>query len=164
MDQQELVVAWLNDAHAMENALIKVLEHRVKDAEDFPMIQSKDKEHLEQTRRHAELVNGCIERLGASPSTAKSVLGTLFGAMQAPMTGMYRDEVVKNLLTDHAAERFEVASYRALIAAARQAGDPETASTCELILREDEAMADWLIEQIPVIVQEQMRELSSSPR
>jgi hypothetical protein len=31
---QELAIAWLNDGHAVENALVRVLEHRVKDAKD----------------------------------------------------------------------------------------------------------------------------------
>jgi hypothetical protein len=32
MDKNALVVAWLNDALAMENALAVVLRHRIKDA------------------------------------------------------------------------------------------------------------------------------------
>ena len=162
MTHQELVKAWLDDALAMENALIKVLEHRVADAKEYPEIQAKDQAHLEQTRRHAELVTGCIKRLGGGPSAVKSIAGTLFGAIQAPMTGMYRDEIVKNFLMDYAAEQFEVASYRALIAAAREAGDPETAAVCESILNEDQAMADWLLTHLPVVVQQQMQELSAN--
>ena len=160
MNRTDLVIAWLNDAHAMENALVQVLEHRVKDAKDYPWVQTKDQEHLEQTRRHAEMVKGCIERLGQRPSAVKSVLGTVFGQLQAPMTGLARDEIVKNFLIDHAAERFEVASYQALIAAAAEVGDQQTASTCEQILREDQAMADWLVEHLPRIVRERMRELA----
>ena len=163
MDQRALVLTWLNDAHAMENALIQVLEHRVNDAKDYPWVQAKDQEHLDQTRRHAELVKGCIGRLGGSPSTVKSLLGTFFGQLQAPMTGLAQDEVVKNFLVDHAAERFEVASYRSLVAAAMEIGDQETAAICEQILAEDEAMADWLIEHLPVITRQRMQELVTSP-
>jgi len=162
MDKRELVIAWLNDAHAMENALVQVLEHRVKDAKDYPWVQAKDQEHLEQTRRHAELVKGCIERLGGQTSAVKSVMGTVFGAMQAPMTGLARDEVVKNFLVDYAAENFEVASYRALITAAAEVGDQETVAICEQILLDDQTMAGWLAEHLPTIVRERMRELTES--
>lgn len=161
---KELVIAWLNDAHAMENALVQVLEHRVKDAEDYPVVQAMDQQHLEETRRHAELTKSCIERLGGNVSTVKSVLGTLFGAMQAPTTGLARDEIVKNALVDFAAENFEVASYRALIAGASEIGDAETASICEQIMREDQAMADRIQQSLPGLVGERLRELAETPQ
>jgi ferritin-like metal-binding protein YciE len=110
MTGNELVIAGLNDAHAMERALVQVLEHRINDAEDFPAVQAMDRQHLEETRRHAEQVKARIERLDGTTSTVKPIMGTLFGAAQAPMTGLARDEVVKNCLVDHAAEHFEVAS------------------------------------------------------
>lgn len=159
---QDILVAWLNDAYSMENALIQVLEHRVKDARDYPAIQAADQQHLEQTRRHAEAVKGCIERLGGSTSTVKSMLAGLFGQMQAPMTGMARDEIVKNFLTDYAAECFEVASYRALLAAAADLGDRETYAVCEQNLQEDQAMATWLIDNLPMVTREQQAELAQA--
>lgn len=36
MAHQEMVIAWLNDAYAMENSLIRTLEHRVNDTKDYP--------------------------------------------------------------------------------------------------------------------------------
>lgn len=146
------VIAWLNDAYAMEKALVQVLEHRIKDAKDFPRVRQMDERHLEETRHHVELVGGCIEQLGEQPSSVKSVMGTVFGAMQAPMTGFTQDEVVKNCLTDYAAEQFEVISYRALIEAASQVGDTETVSICKQIMREDQAMADRIVLALPTII------------
>ncbi len=163
MNPKDLVIAWLNDAHAMENALVQVLEHRVDDAKDYPAVQAMDQQHLEETRRHAEQVKGCIERLGGNVSSVKSVIGTLFGTVQAPMTGLARDEIVKNALVDYAAENFEVASYRALIAAATEVGDLETAAVCEQIMREDQAMAERIQQSLPGIVSERMRELAGNP-
>jgi hypothetical protein len=55
MTDRHLLIAWLNDAHGMENALVQVLEHQVKDAKDYPQIQARIQQHLEQTRRHADL-------------------------------------------------------------------------------------------------------------
>ena len=160
---KDLVIAWLNDAHAMEKALVQVLEHRVKDAEGYPATQAMDQQHLEETKHHAEQVKGCIEQLGGNVSTVKSVLGTMFGAAQAPMTGLARDEIVKNALMDYAAEHFEVASYQALVVAATNIGETEIASTCEQIMREDQAMADRIEQNLPSIVTERMRELASQP-
>jgi ferritin-like metal-binding protein YciE/glucose/arabinose dehydrogenase len=154
MKSKDTLIGWLNDAYAMEQVLIPVLENHAEDAKDFPDVAAADRRHLEETRRHAELVKGCIERLGEKPSTAKSLLGQMLGAGQSVATGMFRDEVVKNFLSDYAAESFEIASYRALIAAARALGDEETARVCEEILRDEERMAAWLTENLPRVVQE----------
>jgi ferritin-like metal-binding protein YciE len=136
----------------MEKALVQVLQHRIKDAADYPELRRMDEQHLEETRHHVELVAGCIERLGEKPSTVKSVIGTLFGTLQAPMTGLAKDEIVKNCLIDYAAEQFEVVSYQALIEAARQAGDSETAVVCQQIMLEDQMMADRIIRSLPGVV------------
>jgi ferritin-like metal-binding protein YciE len=148
----DLVLAWLNDALAMENALAVVLKHRISDAKGFPAVEEMDRQHLAETLNHAELVKQCIARLGSKPSTVKSLFGTIFGAVQAPMTGLAKDEVVKNCLVDHVAEQFEVASYAALIAAANDIGDDEIARICEQNMREDEAMAARIMAVLPDVV------------
>jgi len=154
MAHQETVIAWLKDAHALELNLVEVLEHRVNDTKDHPAIQARIQQHLEETRHHAELVKGCIERLGSSTSALKSGMGKISGFFQGISTGMAKDEMVKNALSDYAAEHFEIASYTSLIAAAQAIGDQQIAAVCQQILRDEEAMAHWLQQQIPVITQE----------
>jgi ferritin-like metal-binding protein YciE len=154
MAHQETVLAWLNDAHALELNLVQVLEHRVSDTKDHPHIQTRIQQHLEQTRRHAELVQGCIERLGGSTSALKSGMGKIGGFFQGISTGMAKDEMVKNALSDYASEHFEIACYTSLIAAAQAIGDQQTVAVCQQILRDEEAMAHWLQQQVPVITQE----------
>ncbi len=161
MAHQETLIAWLNDAYAMENSLIRTLEHRLNDTKDYPQLQARTQQHLEETRRHAELVKGCVERLGSSTSALKTGLSNVMGTVQAVSTGMAKDELVKNALADYAAEQFEVASYRALIAGAQQLGDQETARVCEEILREDEAMALWVGQQLPLVVQETLQQAAA---
>jgi ferritin-like metal-binding protein YciE len=163
MANNELVLAWLNDALAMENALAAILQHRIKDAKDFPAVQQMDREHLSETLRHADLVKQCIARLGSKPSTAKSILGTAFGLMQAPMTALAKDEVVKNCLVDFAAENFEVASYAALIEAANVIGDTQTADICRQIMAEDKAMADRIFNSLPSVIQAHLDRRATVP-
>jgi len=161
MNPNDTIVAWLNDAHAMEKALVKILEHQVKDAEQYPDVQAMLQQHLEQTRRHAEIVEGCVERLGGSTSSIKSGFASLFGQMQALSTGPAEDEMVKNALADYAAENFEVASYTALVTAAEQIGDMQTATACRQILQEDQAMATWLAQNLPVVVQSTLSQMTA---
>ena len=150
------LTAWLKDAHGMENSLIPVLENHAEDAKDHPQMQAKLQQHVETTRRHAELVESCLERLGESPSGIKSGMGSIFGNVQSITTGAAEDEIVKNGLMDYASENFEIASYKALIAAAKQAGEQEIAQVCERILRDEEDMAHFLDQNLPMLVQDAM--------
>ncbi len=161
MTEKDLLISWLNDAHGMENALIQVLEHQVKDAQDFPHVQAKIEQHLEQTRRHAEMVKGCIDALGGKTSTVKTGMATLFGQMQAVSTGPAKDEMVKNALADYAAENFEIASYTALIRAAEDLNDQQTAAVCQQIRQEEEEMARWLQQNLPTLVQQTLKAVTT---
>jgi ferritin-like metal-binding protein YciE len=154
MTQQETVVSWLNDAYGMEHNLIRVLENHAKDTEGRPEMHAKFQQHLEQTRRHAELIKGCIERLGGSTSTIKTGISDVMGRIQGASTEPAKDELVKNVLADYASENFEIAAYRSLIAAAQAIGDAETVQVCETILQDEQEMAGWLEQQIPVVTQE----------
>lgn len=160
MTAKELFVAWLNDAHGMENTLIEVLEHHIKDAKDSPPIQAKLQQHLEKTKLHAELVKGCVEKLGSHTSAVKTGIAKLFGQMQALSTGSARDEMMKNALADYAAENFEIASYTALIHAAQELGEQETARVCQQILQDEEEMAKWLQQQLPTVVRQSLLQVT----
>lgn len=143
------LVSWLNSAHSMELSLAKLLENHARDAKDFPDLQARIQEHLEETRRHARTVAECLNLLGEKPSTAKSLLGDVMGRVQGMSTGMFRDELVKNCLADYASEHFEIACYRSLIAAAEALGRSQIAELCEQNLQDEERMVLWLEEQIP---------------
>jgi ferritin-like metal-binding protein YciE len=161
MAKNELLISWLKDAYSMEKALIPVLENHADDAKDYPEVRERDLRHAEETRRHMDLVEECLERLGEEPSTAKTVLGDLMGRVQAVTTAPFKDELMKNFLSDYAAEHFEIACYKALIAASRASGEPEIAATCEEILRDEEEMARWLDSKMEWAAQESLRKHSA---
>lgn len=148
---QEQLIAWLNDAYSMEKGLAKNLANHAKDAEDFPEVKARTEQHIAETERHAEQVARCLALLGEKPSALKDAVGNIMGTVQGAASGMFRDELVKNVLTDYAAEHFEIAAYTSLIAAAEALGHPEIAEICTGILEEEEAMAEFLLECIPEI-------------
>jgi len=160
MTSKDQLVAWLNDAYAMERSLANVLENHAKDARDHPEIQVRCEQHLAETRRHAELVERCLALLGEKPSALKGALGRAMGAVQGAASGMTRDEIVKNFLSDYAAEHMEIGAYLALIAAAEELNHPEIAGICRQILPEEEAMAEWLKARIPEITRLSLRQLA----
>ena len=150
-DRHEQLITWLNSAHSMEQSLIPVLENHAKDAKDVAWVRERDERHLAETRRHVERVRECLDLLGAKPSTIKSAIGNLTGMVQGASSGMYKDEIVKNFLSDYAAEHFEIACYTSLIAAAEELGQTRIATICQEILRDEIEMANWLRENIPQI-------------
>lgn len=154
MDAKQTLIAWLNDAYGMEHTTARILENRIADTKDMPQTQAVYKQHLETTKRQAERVKGCIERLGGSTSRIKTGIANITGLFQAVSTAPFGDELVKNCLADFAVEHFEYASYLALVAAAKELGDAETARVCQEIADEEEQTARWVKSQIPTVVSE----------
>ena len=106
MAHKELVIAWLNDAHAMELAIAQVLERHAEEAKDHPPMHTALQRHLEQTRRHADLVKGCVERLGGETSGVKTGMASVMGAVQGMTTKLAKDDLIKNILHDFGTEHF----------------------------------------------------------
>jgi ferritin-like metal-binding protein YciE len=157
MAQRDTFLGWLKDAHSMEQALIPTLEHHAKDAAEAPQIQARIQQHIEETRRHALLVEQCIQSLGENTSSVKDAIGKVTGFLQGIGSAPFADEPVKNFLADYAAENFEVASYTSLIAAAQELGEDQIAATLQQILLEDQEMADWLKAHIPDVTSLQLQ-------
>lgn len=160
MSPTQQLVTWLDDVHAIELSLAQTLQNHANDARDLPDVSVRIAAHIVETRRHAELVERCLALLGEKPSLMKSAMGNVMGMMQGPSTGMVRDELMKNALMDYAAEHLEIASYRALIAAAEELGQREVAEICRAILAEEESMATWLEEQIPALTRLMLEEVA----
>ncbi|HEX8264467.1 MAG TPA: ferritin-like domain-containing protein [Pyrinomonadaceae bacterium] len=150
--QKEQFIAWLNDAYSTELALMPVLKNHAADAEEYPEIHDRNMRHLEETRSQAERLEQLITSLGGKVSTAKSLFGTMLGQGQSISTEFFQDEITKNFLADYAAEHFEIASYKALIETARQIGEHQCIPVLEDILREEEAMARWIEEHLPLAI------------
>lgn len=139
---------WLRDAHAMEKQAEQMLSAQAKRIENYPELSAKIEEHLEETRSQIERLESCIDRRGETTSGMKDAAGK-FTAMMQGFGGMFAsDEVVKGSLASYTFEHFEIASYNALIAAADAVGDTRTRDVCAGILREEEAMANWLADHL----------------
>jgi ferritin-like metal-binding protein YciE len=149
---QEHLLAWLRDAHAMEQQAETMLESQIARLKHYPELRKKLEEHLEETRRQAQMVNDCIERLGGGTSAVKDTMGKMMAFGQG-LSGLFvDDEVIKGSLASYTFEQMEIASYTILIAAADACGDTTTAAICTRILKEEQAMANWLSAQTPNLV------------
>ena len=148
--QTDQLISWLNDAHAMESGLISILEaHAAQFDRGFPKAAQRIRRHILETQQHAQRVEECLRHLGSQPSSIKSGLSSLIGAVEGSSTAIFRDQLVKDTLTDYASEQFEVACYTALVRVAEDLGYTEIATLCRQNLQEDKAMAEWVLQQLP---------------
>ncbi|RXT54357.1 hypothetical protein B6S44_15055 [Bosea sp. Tri-44] len=148
---QDHLLDWLRDAHAMEQQAITMLSALARRIENYPELRAKIEDHLAETKRQASQIESCIERLGGNTSVIKDLAAT-FIAMGQGLSGLFvEDEIIKGTMASYTFEHMEIAAYRVLIAAADAVGDLETSTVCARILAEEEAMAGWLAENIPVV-------------
>ena len=151
---RENLTAWLRDAHAMENQAVEILEKQASRLEHYPELRAKVRTHLDESHRQAERVERCLHQLGTDTSTLKTAAGKLIGTAQQ-LSGLFAsDEVLKSGIADYAFEHYEIASYKMLIAAAGEAGEPEVARLLKENLREEEAMAAWLDQHLPEVTRQ----------
>ena len=156
--------SWLRDAHAMEMQAIQLLQNQAQRIESYPDLRGRILEHLDETRAQAELLEACIERHGTATSALKDSAAAFLGTIQALGGALMGDEVVKGAIGSYAFEHLEIGMYRSVIGAAEELGDEETARVCREILRQEEAMADWLAQRLPEITRRYLgRESAGEP-
>ncbi len=142
-------LAWLRDAHAMEQQAITMLNAQANRLEHYPMLRARIAEHADETENQALQLQGLLDRYDTSTSMMKDAAGKFTAGAQA-FGGMFAgDEVVKGAQMGYVFEHLEIASYTILIAAARELGDGEAVAVLDSILQEEEAMADWLLANLP---------------
>ncbi|WP_114860656.1 ferritin-like domain-containing protein [Azospirillum brasilense] len=146
---KETLIDWLRDAHAMESQAVEMLERQAERIKNYPDVLAKVQEHIEVSNRQADRLKQCLQRLGTDTSAIKTGVAMLIGNAQSLSGVVASDEIVKASIFDYSFEHFEIANYRALIAAAEQAGEPEIARMLQPSLDEELEMAAWLEQRLP---------------
>ncbi len=148
-EKAEHYLDWVRDAHAMEKQAESMLEKMAGRLEHYPDLKARIEQHIDETRQHQVLVETVIEKYDTSRSVLKDAAGKLSALGQAMGGMLAEDEVVKGAISGNVFENFEIASYTALIAAAKEAGDMDDVRIFEQILSEEKAMADWTLQHLP---------------
>ena len=150
--QENLLIAWLKDAYAMEKSIINILKVHAKEAKNYPEIQEKIKQHMEVTEDQAERIKQRLEEMGQKTSTLKTLSGKFMGKVQAYGTKFDEDKIVKNALAEHATEAFEMGAYEAIKTAAEKLEDGATVELAQSLFNEEREMKDWLEERLPMLI------------
>jgi ferritin-like metal-binding protein YciE len=143
-EAREWLVQWLRDAHAMEEQAETMLSGQLSRLENYPELTNRIQLHLDETKTQASRLRACLDHIGEDTSTLKDAGAKLMATAQTVSGVFAGDEVMKGSLASYTFEHMEIASYTILIAAANAAGEAEVARICEQNLREEEAMAEWL--------------------
>lgn len=151
--KKDNLLDWLRDAHAMEQQAERMLKAQAERLEHYPQLKTRIEVHLQETLEQQRLLEGCLERLGSSPSTLKDVGARLMAFAQGIGGMTVSDEVVKGAMSGYVFENMEIAAYTVLIAAARALGDAQTQAVLERILPQEVAMAEWLRGHLPELTQ-----------
>jgi ferritin-like metal-binding protein YciE len=159
----EKVMQYLDEAHAMELALVRVLQSQIAMAPRGGFREGLER-HLDETRDHAERVGTRLEELGqhGNPLTAavgvvETVIGQALALGKAPLDLMRgsggEEKVLKNAKDACATEALEIATYTALERLARTVADDETARLAASIRADEERMLARLLREIPTLTE-----------
>jgi ferritin-like metal-binding protein YciE len=157
--QQQKVVQYLDEAHATEHALVRVLQSQIA-MTPRGSYRNGLETHLRETREHADRVGRRLEALGEGSNPLTAVLGaveTLAGqalALSKTPFDLLRgsggeEKVLKNAKDACATEALEIATYTALERLARSVGDDDTAKLAASILTDEEKMLQRILREIP---------------
>jgi ferritin-like metal-binding protein YciE len=140
---KEQLVKHIDDAYAMEQSVLRMLDGMIKTTED-PEIKDELRHHKLETERHAERMQQRLEAHSATPSMVKEA-GGIAGALLKSVLDLTRGEKAgRNARDGYATEHLEIASYQLLERIAHQAGDEETAEAARENRKDEEAMAKKL--------------------
>jgi ferritin-like metal-binding protein YciE len=157
------VMQYLNEAHATELALVRVLQSQIAMAPRGSYREGLER-HLDETRNHAERVGTRLDELGqhGNPLTAavgvvETVIGQALALGKAPLDLMRgsggEEKVLKNAKDACATEALEIATYTALERLARSVADDRTARLAESIRADEERMLARLLREIPQLTE-----------
>jgi len=147
-DIREHYLAWLRDAHAMEEQALTMMRGLLSRLENDPVLCSRMEQHVAETERQAESLRKLIEGRDSGASMMKDTLGKASALGQA-QGGMFADdEIVKGLMASYTFEQMEVAAYKVIISTASVLEDTTAIAIFEQNLAEEQGMADWLLDHL----------------
>jgi ferritin-like metal-binding protein YciE len=145
MDEQlkAQLVKHIDEAHAMEQNVLRMLDGMIQTTDD-PQIIDALEHHKMQTQGHADRMVARLEAHDATPSTVRQAAGIMQALAKMPLDMVRGDKAGRNARDGFATEHLEIASYELLKRVARRAGDEETATACDEIIVQEQAMADTI--------------------
>lgn len=156
----EKILQYLEEAHASEVALVRVLQSQIAVAPGS-RFRTGLETHLDETRDHAKrLQERIVELKPLNPiqtavGIAEAVVGQALALGKTPvdlLRGTVGDEkILKNAKDAAATEALEIATYTALEQLAKSLDDEKTAELAASIKDDEEKMLERILREIPTL-------------
>ena len=156
-DLQAQLVKHLDEAHALEQTVLRMLDGLIQTASD-PELIDKLEHHKLETQEHESIMRRRLEAHGAQPSMVRQAAGMLEAFMKMPLDMVRGERSGRSARDAYATEHLEIASYELLRRVAERAGDEETAQACLDILEQERAMAQFVEERWDLLAEQSLRE------
>lgn len=161
---RETIDTWLRDAHATETQAETMLRGTAGRNSDYPQFSEALIAQADTCDGNARSIEACLILRGSSTSTIKDAAAKVTAIGQTLSGLVVGDEVVKAAIATTTFARMQAAAARALVAAATQEGDSQTANSCGELLESQEAFASRIDSLLPTLTTEYlMRETDSTP-
>jgi ferritin-like metal-binding protein YciE len=137
---EKKLIEYLEDAHAMEENVLKMLDSMIATTKD-PAILRDLEHHKHETEQHRERLEERLQARGTKASSHKDLATTAAALLKGMADSMRSDKPAKNARDGFATEHVEIATYEILERIAEQAGDDAAAEVARLNRKDEEAMA-----------------------
>ena len=163
-NSQERLVRYLQDAHAAEVGVAKMLEDSIEDTEDVA-IKALFAEHLTMTHTHQEQIAQCLANYDEKPNGGKSLISAMMSKVSDLIQGAH-DQPDKNtqyLIKAFAAENLERGIYESLIAYAQAIGKEDVAQVARNIQQQEQQTAERIWPMISQYAVTALEKVSDRP-
>lgn len=144
---RNVYVTALQNTHALEQQALQIMERQVERLENYPEVEQALRRHITETEQQRQRIEEALDSIGESRSVLKDTFQGFMGNMAALAHTPAQDEILKNTFANHAFENYEIAAYKSLIMIAQATGFAQT-SAFEQSLREEQAMAQWIFDNV----------------
>jgi len=145
---ESLIITGLKNAHAMENQALSIMKPQVSRIENYPAVARRLEQHITETEGQITRLESLLDGFDTDQSMLKDMALSVAGSMAAMGHTMAGDEILKNSFANFAFENFEIAAYKSLLILSELGGHGEATAVLQANLKEEQAMAQWLDENL----------------
>jgi len=135
----------------MENQALSIMRPQVARIESYPEVARRLEQHIKETEGQIGRIDELLDQFGADSSTLKDFALSFSGSMAAMGHTIAGDEILKNSFANFAFENFEIAANKSLLILAELGGHGNVTSALLANLKEEQAMAQWLDENLAAV-------------
>jgi ferritin-like metal-binding protein YciE len=136
----EKLADYVEDAHAMEQNDLKMLDSMISTTDD-PQVKEMLQSHKRETEEHERRLRESLDTMGRGTSARKQAQAVGAALLKGVGDVARGDKAGKNARDGYTAEHMEIAAYQLLERLAEKAGDTETAEVARQNHADEEEMA-----------------------